>query len=157
MSEFTQGILTALIPALIVSIITAYVTVKFSMGQFYSQRWWEKKVEAYSRIIEHLSYLRYCFGEWFDEGVGVTSLRDKEREKLSEGYGQARESITKAAAIGAYIVSDETATALAKLLHELEKRDPDGDWLSDIDRTYHSIEEYITKIREYARVDLLNK
>jgi len=157
MSEFTQGILTALIPALIVSFITAYITVKFSMRQFYSQRWWEKKAEAYSHIIERLSYLQYCFGEWFDEGVGMKELRDKEREKLSEGYDQAREAITKAAAIGTYIVSDETATALAKLLSELEKSVSYQDWISDIDKAYGLIKECIIKIREYAKADLLNK
>ena len=157
MSEFTQGIFTALIPALIVSIITAYVTVKLSIKQFYSQRWWEKKAEAYSHIIEHLSYLQYYFGEWFNEGVGIKKLGEKDTERLSEGYRKARESITKAAAIGAYIISDDTATALVKLLRELEKEDPRGNWVGDIDRCYGSVKECITKIREYAKVDLLKK
>ncbi|OGP55150.1 MAG: hypothetical protein A2Y65_11140 [Deltaproteobacteria bacterium RBG_13_52_11] len=157
MSEFTQGIFTAFIPALIVSIITAYVTVKLSMKQFYSERWWEKKAEAYSHIIEHLSYLQYYFGEWFSEGLHEKELTEKHKEKLSEGYRQARESIIKAAAIGAYIVSDDTATVLAKLLRELEKEDPRGDWVGDIDGCYGSVKECITKIREYAKVDLLKK
>jgi len=43
MSEFIQDISKYLIPALFVSIITAVVTVKLSIKQFYSQRWWEKK------------------------------------------------------------------------------------------------------------------
>jgi len=157
MSEFTQGIFTALIPALIVSIITAYVTVKLSMKQFYSERWWEKKAEAYSHIIEHLSYLQYYFGEWFSESLHEKELTDKHKEKLSEGYRQAKESITKAAAIGAYIVSDDTATALTKLLSELEKEDPEGDWVGDIDRYYGSVKECIAKIKEYAKVDLLKR
>lgn len=157
MSEFTQGILTALVPALIVSILTAYITVRFSMRQFYSQKWWEKKAEAYSHIIEHLSYLQYCFGEWSGEGIGLKELKDKDREKLSEGYQQAEEAITKAAAIGAYIVSDETAITLAKLLRELERHDSEGYWISDIDRAYDLTGECIAKIREYAKADLLNK
>ena len=152
MSEFTQDIFTALIPALIVS-FAAYVTIK----QFYSQRWWEKKAEAYSHIIEHLSYLQYYFGEFLNEGIGIRKLGEKDTERLSEGYQKARESIAKAAAIGAYIVSDDTATALVKLLRELEEEDPRGNWLDDIDRCYGSVKECITKIREYARVDLLKK
>jgi len=63
MSEFARDIFIYLISALIVSIITAYLTVKFSIKQFYSQKWWEKKAEAYSNIIEKLSYLQYYFGE----------------------------------------------------------------------------------------------
>ena len=157
MNEFTRGIFTALIPSFIVSIITAYVTVKLSMKQFYSQRWWEKKAETYSYIIEHLSYLQYYFNEWFNEGIGIKKLGVKDTERLSEGYRKARESIAKAAAIGAYIVSDDTATALSKLLSELEQEDPEGNWVGDIDRCYGSAKECIIKIRGYAKADLLNK
>ena len=56
-----QGILVV-----IASVITTYVTVKLSIKQFYSTRWWEKQAEAYSHIIEHLSYLQYYFGERLD-------------------------------------------------------------------------------------------
>ena len=157
MSEFTQGILTALVPALIVSILTAYITVKFSMRQFYSQRWWEKKAEVYSHIIEHLSYFQYCFQEWYNESIGTKELGKEDEKKLSEGYRQAKEAITKAAAAGAYIVSDETAGALATLLQELDKHDLGGGWLSDLERWYDSVKECITKIRKYAKADLLNK
>ncbi|MCK4338882.1 MAG: hypothetical protein KAW87_02690, partial [Candidatus Cloacimonetes bacterium] len=109
-------------------------------------------------IVEHLSYLQYYFGEWWlSEGLHEKKLTDKHKEKLEENYRQARESITKAAAIGTFIVSDDTATALVKLLRELEKQDPMGNWVSDIDRCYGLVEECITKIREYAKVDLLKK
>ncbi|MBU4509720.1 hypothetical protein KJ830_01600 [bacterium] len=157
MSEFVQGIFIALIPAMFISIITAYITVHLSMKQFYSQRWWEKKVEAYSNIIEHLSYLQYYLGEWFDKGVHEKELSSSDKERLSEGYRQARESITKTAAIGAFIVSDDTATALEILLRELEKKDQKGDWVGDINRCYGSVKECIAKIREHAKKELQRK
>ena len=147
----------ALIPALIVSVITAYVTVKLSTKQFCSEKWWEKKAEAYSHVIEHLSYLQYYFGEWFSEGLHEKELTGKHKERLSEGHRQSMESITKAAAVGAYIVSDDTVTVIAKLLCELEKKDPEGNWVGDIDRCYGSVKECIAKIREYAKKDLLKK
>lgn len=154
MNQFIQIILTALIPALIVSIITAFITVKLSLRQFRSQRWWEKKAEAYSQIIEHLSYLQYYFGEWFEEGVGTKKIGDEYRKRLSEGYQKARESIEKASASGAYIVSEDTITALSKLLRELEKTDQNGDWVGDLGQHYGAVKECIKKIRDYAKSDL---
>ncbi len=156
MTEFTQSIISGLIPAIIIS-ITAYVTIKLSVKQFYSGKWWEKKAEAYSRIIENLSYLQYYFGEWYSEGLNEKKLTDKDKEKLSEGSRKTRESITKTAVIGAYVVSDDTATALATLLRELEKENPIGDWVGDIDRCYGLVKECIEKIKEYAKADLLKK
>jgi len=155
MNEFTQGILAALLPALSVSILTSYVTVKLSMKQFYSQKWWEKKAEAYSNIIEQLSYLQYYFGEWLDEGVGMKELSDEDRKRLKQGYGQAKEYITKAAAIGAYIVSNNTAKTLEEIVRSLEQNTHGEDWVSDINTKYGLVEKSITKIREFAKKDML--
>lgn len=157
MSEFTQGILTALIPALIVSIIAPYITVKLSIKQFYSQKWWEKKAEVYSHIIEQLSYLQYYFGEWYDIYLYQKELNNEEREKLSEGYRKAKESITKAAASGAYIVSDDTGTALEKLVSELDQEDPRAHPLENVEREYNLIKKCIATIRKCAKADLKNK
>ena len=144
------GFIKTILSALIISIITSYLTVKFSMNQFFSQRMWEKKADAYSCIIEHLSYLQYYFGEWDDEVLGIKKLEDKDRKRLYKGYSQAKESITKAAATGAYIVSEDTASALEKFLCELEKEGP----MPDFDRCYASVKNCIIKIREYAKTDL---
>ena len=157
MNELTQGILWSLGLALIVSVTTAYITVKLSVKQFYSQRLWEKKAEAYSHIMEHLSYLQYNFGEWADELVGLSTLSKEQQRKLSEGYLQSKEAITKAAAIGAYVVSDTTTAALAELLRELSKEDPSGNWFADNDRYYGAVKQCIRIIREDAKVALSNK
>lgn len=157
MSEITQGILIALIPALAVSIITSFITVKLSLRQFYSQRWWEKRAEAYSEIMEHLSYLQFFFDEWADEISGETTLSEKKKKELSGGYRKSRESIIRAAAIGAYIVSDTTTAALATLLSELRKEDPMGNWAADNDRYYTAVKECIATIREDAKTALLRK
>lgn len=74
MNTFTQGVLTGLIPSLFVSVLTAFVTVKLSTKQFFSQKWWKKNAEAYSKIIEGLSYLQYFFGEFFDETTNIKRI-----------------------------------------------------------------------------------
>ena len=157
MSEITQGILIALIPALAVSIITSFITVKLSLRQFYSQRWWEKRAEAYSEIMEHLSYLQFYFDEWSDEIHGERTLSKEKKEELLGVYLKSRESIIRAAAIGAYIVSDTTTVALATLLSELRTEDPMGNWAADNDRHYTAVKECIAKIREDSKTALLRK
>ena len=154
MNEFTQGILTALIPSVVVSFFTAWLTVKFSMGQFCSQRWWERKAEAYSHIIEELSYLQYCLGEWFDASLEGRKFSDEKKVALSEGFRRAEESITKAVAMGTYIISKNSVETLKQLLKELAIRNSDGDWMGDMDNHYGAVKECIENIREYAKKDL---
>lgn len=48
----------SLLTGIIIAIITAYFTVRFSLKQFYSQQWWQKKAEAYTNIMESLYSIR---------------------------------------------------------------------------------------------------
>ena len=63
MTNIIQEILSNLIPVVFVSIITAFIAVKLSIRQFYSQKLWEKKAEAYTQIVEQLSYLQFYYTE----------------------------------------------------------------------------------------------
>lgn len=157
MNEFTLGILTAIIPALFVSIITAIITVNLSMKQFYSQRWWEKKAEAYSTIIEHLSYLQIYFDAYLENAYNYKIIDKKHEEKLSSNYQQATETLKKSVAIGAYIISDEATITLKKLMVDLEKEDPDGNWVEDFDNYYDLVKKCIAKTKEIAKKDLSDK
>ena len=47
--------ITNLGTGLVLAIVTSFVTVRLSLKSFVSQRWWERKAEAYSKIMEQLS------------------------------------------------------------------------------------------------------
>ena len=155
MSEFLQGILVALIPALAVSVITAYITVRLSLKQFYSQRWWDKKAEAYSQILEHLSYLKYYYSEWFDELQADVIMSTDHKKKLFEGYQRSRESVTRAAAIGEFIVSETTTKALSRLLSELFKQHFEENFYEAVEKSRDAVAECIKVVREDAKEALL--
>ena len=54
MSDFFVESLTILVSTLLVAIVTAYLTVRLSIRRFHSEKWWEKKQEAYSSLLESL-------------------------------------------------------------------------------------------------------
>lgn len=150
MSEFSQD----LILALIVSIITAILTVKLSMRQFYSKRWWEKKSEEYSNIIETLYNLEHCYREEFHELIYEENVTDKDKERITTDFRKAIESITKATSIGSFIISDDAAKALSRLLSGLKEEDPKGDWFGDMNRHAKLVIKSIEEIRRLAKKDL---
>ncbi len=168
MNEFTHGILAVLVPGVIISFFTAYVTVKLSIKQFHSEKWWEEKAKAYSYIIEHLTYIQYYFGEWEARAIKIDSqgtvpvtVSNMDMGRLSKDYWQARKSLSKAAAAGAYIVSDDTAIALLELLEKIDRYyvqdTPSIFGIEDIGKGCESVKECIVKIRGYAKRDLATK
>jgi hypothetical protein len=157
MSEFLQGLLLALIPSIIVSVLTAYVTVKLSIRQFYSEKWWEKKAEAYSNIIEQLSYLQYYLERWYSDEIGERLLREEAKAKIWEEYERVELELKKVAAAGAYIVSDNTAIALKDVISVFNQpgyRYDSKNWVEEMNKDYVTVKECITKIRGYAKEDL---
>lgn len=154
-SEFIPGMLIALIPALAVSIITAYVTVRLSLKRFYSQRWWDKKAEAYSQILEQLSYLKYYYDEWLDELQAGITIGTDHKKRLSVGYQQSKESITRAAAVGEFIVSETTTQALSKLLSEIFWHHFEEDFNAAVQKSYDAVAECIRIVKGDAKEALL--
>lgn len=152
MNEFLIDISKSIIPTIIVAILTAVITVRLSIKQFYSQRWWEKKAEAYSEIIENLSLLQFYFSEMFDEGIGLKKINDAQKNNLFNDYKRAKDSLIKASFIGAYIVSEATHEVIQQLVKDLELKS--RDFVSDMDRLYGVVKDGLIKLRAQAKADL---
>ncbi len=154
MTTTTQALITVLIPGLLISIVTAVVTVKLSVRQFQSQKWWERKADAYSQIMEELTLLEFSYGAWYDDAISVRTLSDERRKILAEQHQKAEESVRRAAAAGSYIVSAETASVLSDLMKEFDRHVSGESWLDEIGRHYQSTKASIPKVRDYAKADL---
>jgi sensor c-di-GMP phosphodiesterase-like protein len=155
MGEFTKVVLIALIPGLVLSIVTAFLTVRLSLKQFRSQRWWEKRAEAYSRIMEQLSSLLYYYEEWESEEVSQREWDEEKKKRVSDGHTEANRYIRKASAIGAFMISDVAAAAIETLLRDLRKNTKEPDYYSYLDACQGSIEKCIIAVRGFAKADLL--
>jgi len=155
MPEFTQSILIALIPSLIVAVFTSFLSVRLALKRFYSQRWWEKQAEAYSQILEHLSYLRFESSEWLDDLQGGITLNTDDEKRLSEGYKRSRESLIRTAAIGEFIVTGTTTEALSKLLTKLASQHFEEDLYLAVEKSHEAVTECIKIVREDAKEALL--
>ena len=151
MSDFTQGIMITLVPALIVSIVTAYLTVRLSMRQFCSQRWWEKKAEAYSSIVEHLAFIQFYHEQHLSEIEGPNLPPDSQKH-LNDGYRQAKESLSKARATGTYIISDDASAALQKLFVQLDKQYES--WLDEAENDLEAVKQCIQEMKQCAKCEL---
>jgi hypothetical protein len=154
MPEWLTTILTTLIPSLAVGFFTAIITVRLSLRQFHAERWWERKADAYSQIVEALhNAVEYCHAMAHESMTG-NEMSVEYKKRLTEKYGQAHREIRRATGIGAYIISDEVAEVLTKL----EAR-PSLDWSKSATFEYfdHEHEGYkaaLQDIRRLAKKDL---
>jgi len=151
-------IIIKIIPGIIIAIFTssvaAYLTAKWSLKKFYSEKWWERKENAYSDIINALyDLLQYCEIQR-EDWLGETGYSDENMKDFGERHSRAFWKIKKATTIGAFVVSHEAE----KILIELYKR-PQLDWAEnppwecyEQERIYYH--EALTRIVEVANRDL---
>ncbi|MBI1955267.1 MAG: hypothetical protein HYS38_02635 [Acidobacteria bacterium] len=150
MTEFlvqaSLGILSA--------IVAAYLTAKWSLKKFYSEKWWEHKERAYVEIIEALyDILQYCEIKQEDYGGGAGYSEEKMKE-LEERYSRAYWKLKKATDIGAFVVSPEAEIILKELSNrpqlEWDKSAPWDIFAQD----YRYYRDTLAKIVDVARRDL---
>ena len=154
MPQWLTTIVSSILPGLIVGICVAIVSVRLALRRFYAERWWERKADAYSCIVEALhDAIEYCSARSLEDLHGVQLSEQREKE-LVEGYELANRELKKATRVGAYVISDE----VVEVLDALQKRprlDPkDCAWFEMFDADCEAYKKALSEVRRLAKKDL---
>ncbi len=147
-------IIWEIIQPIFISILVAVVTVRLSLKKYRSEKWWDKKVEAYSKIIDALHQLKnYCEQKLPAEYDGHSLSPEKERE-LSQQSQIAHREYFKALDVGSFIISNEAVKIL-----ETYKNRPELDYYKEpffelIENDLIYIKECLQDFKLAAKKDL---
>lgn len=152
--DYTQ-IFISVLSSLMVAVITAFVTVKLSLRRFYTERWWEKKAEVYSKIIEALHrYKIYDEKKLKIEMEYPRKDNDELEKSLSVQWAESNAEIEKAADLGAFIVSKEVESILTDFLNR-KIGDPDYEPLFEIiEADLKKVKKCLSEVKSAAKKDL---
>jgi hypothetical protein len=154
MPQWITSLLTTIAPSLVVAICTAIITVRLSLRRFRAERWWERKADVYSRIVEALhNAMEYCEA-MSDESLTHVEITPERKAQLIQDYRQATLELRKATGVGAFIISSRVAEALARLQSR-----PELDWektptFEFYDHEREGYKAALAEIRELAKRDL---
>ena len=154
MPDWATPILNSLIPALLIAVITSVLTVRLSLKRFHAERWWERKAEAYSRIVESLHHLMEYSSAMSEESTHSVEFTEERRKDLVDNYRSAHRDLRKATGIGAYIISDEVAAVLSRLEARPQLAWNDNPPWEIFDADLSAYKEALEQIRRLAKKDL---
>jgi hypothetical protein len=147
-------LLITLIPSLIVAVVTALATVKLSLRKFYTERWWERKADAYSRIVEALHKNKDYDEQKFK--IEMTYPKDDrgKGDELENQWAEANAELQRAVDLGAFVISLETEEIISKFLNR-NVGDPNDEALCDIIETdLDHIKKCLAAVKKAAKKDL---
>jgi hypothetical protein len=155
MPQWLSTVLTSAVPSIVAGVCTAFISVRLALSRYRKERWWERKAEAYSRIVEALhALMEYC-STMADADKGVPYSEERKKE-LGDECHRAYLELRKATGIGAYIVSDEVAAVLAKLeaRPSLDLDPAKAPFFEIMDLDFEAYKHALSEIRALAKKDL---
>lgn len=135
------------------AVVTSLLTVRLSVRQFQTQRWWEKKVEAYSQLVESLTSLKVVLDRWLSEAYG--ERRQSQSKDLNEQYSLAARSLTRVAAQGAFLVSEDAVKICKNVVRALDFESQNI--VEELEHSSTAVDAAIGELIELARRDLRAK
>lgn len=95
-----------------ISIMVTVITVKLSLKKFRSEKWWEKKTESYSKIVDVLHQLKNYCEQKLPPEYGEPALSTEKELELRQQYQTAYRDLVKALDVGSFIISEEAVKIL---------------------------------------------
>ena len=144
----------SIISGIIIAVVSAMVTVRLSLHRFHSERWWEKKVVAYTTIIEALTHMQLYLKEQNEQEAGERQ-RDPQREtELSARSNQGRDELYRAACVGAFLISSEVSAAIERCLGLLHTAQEADNYWEYVDAEAAAVDECLQQVTKLAKRDL---
>lgn len=146
--------ITAVIVGLVIAATSSWITVKLSLKQFRTERWWERKADAYSAIIEALHDAKSFADLHLDAEYAGRKMADERGAELLARSHNARKHILKTMDVGAFVVS-ERAIARLKTYEKDSKNNSDcPNWIEYLESDWGNVDQCLSDIIAIAKSDL---
>lgn len=135
-----------------IAIVTSFITVKLSLNRYYAEKWWEKKYEAYNRLIDTMYDIAQQSIRLSVVLSGSISPSSSALDSIDHLKG-AIDTLRKDVKTAEFLVSDEAAYYLSRLNKEIEKAfsEENKQCLSLI---HIAVEDALPKLIKCARSEL---
>ncbi len=111
----TNTFLAQVIAGIIIAFAASLFTVWFALKRFRTERWWDRKADAYSSILEALHYAKQGTLECLDKRMD--QLSNQLREKMKAAWNE----IHKAINTGSFLLCRDARKALDALTEATNK------------------------------------
>ena len=145
---------TTLLTGIIIAVVSALVTVQLSLRRFRTERWWERKVQAYERVIAALHDAKAFAEEHFEANMLGRELPKEQDEDLRARSKVAHEEIAKAIDIGAFLLSDEALERLKQYRKEEDEAGETNSWFEYLDADLAATGKCLKDLIVIAKKDL---
>lgn len=151
------NIFQTLSSSLLLGIIGALLASHLALKRFQSERWWDRKLEAYQRVIEALHYSKAFSDTHLDAEIEMREVSEEHDEQLRQRSQEAASEIEKAADKGALIMSKEAVKCLNEYRRQAKKGQEKKQWFEYLDADLAAVSNCLSDFIKIAKCDFGKK
>ena len=141
--------------AFLASIVAAIVSIyNARFKKYVQQQWWDRKIQAYERVIGALSSLVYYYEVKVKAEEENRELPESRKDEIGEHWASSFSEIKKATAIGSFLISEDAESALQKFWTSKVGDHHPNDWYSRYASDYISAKDCLKSFVEAAKKDV---
>jgi len=153
-----ENLAVKILIGVITAAISSLITVRLSLARFRTEKWWERKIEAYSKIVEAFHHSKSFYDKHLSaemQGKELPEETDMEVKALSR---EAQREIDKYTDIGSFIFADDFYRKLKEYQKESDKvLSNNRGWTEYLIKHQELTERYMDALIVLARKDLRSK
>lgn len=139
--------------SVLVALLTSWLTVKFALHRFQSEKWFERRLDAYTKVIEAIHFMKHCTERQLRAGLRGTDIPKEIEEELVSSYRKGLSDLQRFTDMGALLFSPEAVAILDTLNSELLSANADDYWVN-LEDEEAAISKCLSELRLIAKRDL---
>lgn len=149
-----MDILIALLTAIFIAVVSSWVTVNLSLRQYHSERWWDRKVDAYVAVLETLHEAKAHSHGHLVAWENGTELSNDRKEELLALSRRANNQIVRAMDIGSFLLSTGAMDRLRQFRKDEHQASETNSWHEHLERDWQAVDSCLKDMIEIAKKDL---
>ena len=154
MTQSLENVMLQLLGALLIALVSAWLTVRLSLRRFRLERLWDRKAQSYERVLEafHKSK-KFSFEHLraWEHGRELTDERDKELRRLAH---EALEEILRVSDVGSFTLSSAALELIEKYRAESDNENGINSWYEHLEHDFAVTKKYMDLVVAEAKRDL---
>jgi hypothetical protein len=112
MNHLFDELISKVAPSIVAAIVASWVTVRLAFERFKNENIWQRKLEAYSRILDALHVCRIHAERLMNEALRDTEPTAEQNEEYRIEYSTATSELYRMIDTGVLLLPDEVTSHL---------------------------------------------
>jgi hypothetical protein len=147
-------ILLKILAGLAIAILSSSFTVYLSLAKFRTEKWWEKKAEAYSNLLGVLHDAKAFSEENLEAQYRDRELTKEEDKAVRLKSKKSESDIYRSMDVGAFYLSDSAIACLKIYKNESTEASKQNSWIGYLTLDLDATNKCLKSMIKIAKVDL---